>query len=173
MSKTKSNYCLSKNVQALNIRLLLLWGSSHFVLVIGFLLILTLLKSSEQKELLILCLIGISCISLVFLGELLTKSKGGEIRYKGSFNEMILKLNYCGFYLIDHVSNCYLFESRLSIIGTKKITAFEANKGFILFGEWKVIELLNRDLENIYIDIGDLDILIADQHRKTNNDGND
>ena len=173
MNKTKSNYCLSKNVRALNIRLLLLWGGTHFVLVIGFLLILTLLKSSEQRELLFLSLIGISCISLVFLGELLTKSKGGEIRYKGSFNEMLSKLNYCGFSLIYHASNYYLFESRLSIIGTKKITAFQTNKGFLLLGEWKVVELLNRDLEKIYIDIGDLNILIADQHRKTNNDGND
>lgn len=155
MRKTKTNSCLSKNVQALNNRLLLLWGSSHFMLVIGFLIILTFLNSREQRELLFLCLIAISSISLIFLGELLTKSKGGKIKYKGSFNEMVLKLNYCGFSLINQTFNYYLFESRLSIIGSKKITVFATNKGFILLGEWKVIELLNRDLENIYIDIGD------------------
>ena len=162
MNKIKSNYCLSGNVRALNIRLLLLWGSSHFVLVMSFLFTATLLKSEEQKELLFLSLIGISFISLVFLGELLTKSKGGEIKCKGSFNEIVLKLNYCGFTLINNTSNYYLFESRVSITGAKKITVFDTNNGFILFGEWKVMELLNRDFENIDLDLGDLNILIAD-----------
>ena len=90
-----------------------------------------------------LIMLVFQCLGVVLAKYLVPSSK--LISYKGSYQDLVMKLFDDGFQYCSKVDNYYQFKSNLLFLTRDVLLVSKEEEGYLIFGNHKIIDMLTKD----------------------------